>query len=234
MMVIAGCATSGPAKPPETIVPPPQEIAASSGWWFAKFRIYWPAEEQAKWHLDLLIAHKIVLPALAQHKDEILLWRFHRRAKRDKVGHRFSFIFYAPAQTAYQVFNILRSNELLSEMESAGMIIESLFDNTEKITKSLIEDASDPSWPPPIKKNWPYFIVGASQMWLNLISEAIADMPNPYRPLSLEENEDQYKEANITISKLWQEKGQHAFLHHLSALFGYQEIIFYDKRMLKF
>ena len=76
--------------------------------------------------------------------------------------------------------------------------------------------------------------MGASQMWLNLISETIAGMPNPDSPLSLQENEEQYKKANAAISELWQKEGQHAFLHHLSALFGYQAIIFYDKQMLKF
>jgi hypothetical protein len=234
MMVIAGCAATGPVKPPETIAPPPQEIASSNGWWFARFRLPWPAEEQVNWHLDLLIAHKIVLPALVQYKNEILLWRFHRRAVRDQAGHQFSFIFYAAAQTAHQVFNILRSNELLSQMKSAGMIIEDRFNHTDRITKPRIEDASDPKWPPPIQKSWPYFIMGTSQMWLNLISDAIADLPITDGPTSLQEIEEQYKEANIAVSELWQNKGQHAFLHHLSAMFGYQEIIFYDKRMLKF
>jgi hypothetical protein len=76
--------------------------------------------------------------------------------------------------------------------------------------------------------------MGASQMWLNLISETIADMPNPDSPLSLQENEEQDKTATAAITALWQKEGQHAFLHHLSALFGYRPIIFYDKRMLKF
>ena len=234
IMVIAGCTTAKPLKSREIIAPPPLEIASSSGWWFAQFRMLWPEEEHASWHLDLLIAHKIVSPVLAQYKNEIRLWRFHRRAVRDQAGHQFSFIFYTSAQTAYQVFNMLRSNELLSEMKSAGKIIADRYDNTDTITKPRIEDASDATWPPSIQKNWPYFIMGASQMWLNLISETIADMPNPYRPLSLEENEEQYEKANAAISKLWQKQGQHAFLHHLSALFGYKEIIFYDKRMLTF
>ena len=234
MMVIAGCATTGPTKSPESIAPPPQEIATSHGWWSAKFRMHWPAEAQANWHLDLLIAHKIVLPALVQYKAEIRLWRFHRRAVRDQSGHQLSFIFYTSAQTAYQVFDMLRSNEFVSEMKFAGMIIEDRYDNTDRITKPRIEDTSDATWPPSIQKNWPYFIMGASQMWLNLISETIADVPNSDRPLSLQENVEQYKKANATISELWQKKGQHAFLHHLSALFGYQEIIFYDRRMLKF
>jgi len=234
MMVIAGCATTGPGKSPEMIAPPPEEIASSDGWWFAKFRMHWPAEDQANWHWDLLIAHKIVAPVLEQYQDRIRLWRFHRRAVRDGGGHQFSFIFYASAETAYQVFNMLRSNELLPEMKSAGMIIKDLYDNPDKITKPRIEDSSDASWPPSIQKNWPYFIMGASQMWLNLISETIADMPNPDNPLSLQENEEHYKKANAAITALWQEEGQHAFLHHLSALFGYRPIIFLDKRMLKF
>jgi hypothetical protein len=234
MMVIAGCATTGPGKLTETIAPPPQEIALSSGWWSAQFRMTWPAEEQANWHWDLLIAHKIAAPALAQYKDVIDLWRFHRRAARDDAGHQFSFIFYASAETAYQIFNMLRANETLSEMKSAGMIIEDRYDNTDKISRPHVEDTSDASWPLPIQKNWPYFIMGASRMWLNLISETIADMPDSDRPMSIEEMAEQYKKANAAISELWKEKGQHAFLHHLSALFGYRAIIFYDKRMLKF
>ena len=76
--------------------------------------------------------------------------------------------------------------------------------------------------------------MGASQMWLNLISDTIASLPEPDSPLSLQEIEEQYKDANAVISELWQNEGQHAFLHHLSALFGYRAIIFYDRRMLKF
>jgi hypothetical protein len=119
-------------------------------------------------------------------------------------------------------------------MKFEGMIIEDLYDNTDKINKPLIEDTSDATWPPSIQKNWPYFIMGASRMWLNLISETIAGIPDSDSPMSLQENENLYKKANDAISELWKKDGQHAFLHHLSALFGYREIIFYDKRMLKF
>ena len=71
-------------------------------------------------------------------------------------------------------------------------------------------------------------------MWLNLISETAAEMPKFYSPLSLEENEQQYKNIDETIGALWEENGQHAFLHHLSGLFGYKPIVFHEKRMLKF
>ncbi len=234
VMAIAGCATTVKRKAVETIEPPPAEIASSAGWWSARFRMYWPPEEEPFWHTDLLIAHKIVAPVFLQYKDRIYLWRFHRRAARDGAGHQFSFIFYASAQTAYQVFDTLRSNALLTEMAYTGRVIEEVYDNPDRITKPRIKDTSDPNWPSLIQKSWPYYIKGVSQMWLNLITETVADMPTPDAPLSLDEYEELYKEVNATITSLWENNGRHAFLHHLNALFGYKPFVFYEKRMLKF
>jgi hypothetical protein len=59
-------------------------------------------------------------------------------------------------------------------------------------------------------------------------------MPTADTALSLDEYEEFYKEVNATITSLWENNGRHAFLHHLNALFGYQPVIFYEKRMLKF
>ena len=234
VMAIAGCATTVKRKAVETIEPPPAEIASSAGWWSARFRMYWPPEEEPFWHTDLLIAHKIVAPVFLQYKDRIYLWRFHRRATRDGAGHQFSFIFYASAQTAYQVFDTLRSNALLTEMAYTGRVIEEVYDNPDRITKPRIKDTSDPNWPSLIQKSWPYYIKGVSQMWLNLITETVADMPTPDAPLSLDEYEELYKEVNATITSLWENNGRHAFLHHLNALFGYKPLVFYEKRMLNF
>ena len=233
MMVIAGCATMGSAKSAEPIAPPP-EIVSAEGWWFARFQLQWPEEEPVSWHWDLLIAHKIIAPVMEQSKGSIRLWRFHRRAARDQVGHQFSFIFYASAETAYQIFDALRSNALLDKMKSAGVIIADIYDHPDKIDKPRINDTSDPSWPSALQKSWPYYIMGASQMWLNLVTETVADMPQPSAALSLDENEQLYKEVNAIITSLWETNGRHAFLHHLNALFGYKPIIFYEKLMLTF
>ncbi len=234
MLAIAGCATTVKRKAVQTIEPPPTETASSAGWWSARFHIYWPPEEEPFWHTDLLIAHKIVAPVLLQYKDRIRLWRFHRRAVRDEAGHQFSFIFYAAAETAYQIFDVLRSNALLIEMTYSGRIIAEVYDNPDRIAKPRIKDTSDPSWPSSVQKSWPYFIMGASQMWLNLITETIAEIPAAKTPLSLDEYEEFYQEVNATITSLWETNGRHAFLHHLNALFGYKPVIFYEKRMLKF
>jgi hypothetical protein len=234
MLAMTGCAMIVKRKAVETIEPPPAEIASSDGWWSARFRMQWPQEEEPFWHTDLLIAHKIVAPVLLQYKDRIRLWRFHRRAARDGAGHQFSFIFYASAETAYQVFEMLRSNALLKEMAYTGRVIEEVYDNTGRITKSRIKDTSDANWPSLIQKSWPYYIKGVSQMWLNLIAEAVADMPTADASLSFDEYEALYKEVNATIISLWENNGRHAFLHHLNALFGYNPLVFYEKRMLRF
>ena len=233
MMVVAGCTMMASGKIPEQVAPPP-EIASAEGWWYARFRLRWPEEEPVNWHWDLLIAHKIIAPTLDQFKGDIRLWRFHRRAARDPAGHQFSFIFYASAQTAYQIFDALRANELLAEMKLTGVLIADFYDQPDKIGKPGIGDTSDPNWPPAIQKSWPYYIMGASQMWLNLINETVADMPPRSAALSLDENEQLYKKVDEIITSLWETNGQHAFLHHLNALFGYKPIIFYEKRMLTF
>jgi hypothetical protein len=233
MMIMAGCTTTAPAKLPGLTAPPP-EIAASEGWWSARFQLQWPEEQPVNWQWDLLIADKIIAPVLGQYKESIRLWRFHRRAARDPAGHQFSFIFYASAEKAAQIFGALRADALLAEMKSAGVVIAAIYDQPDKITKPRISDTSDPQWPAAIQKSWPYYIMGASQMWLNLISETVAELQPPGAALSLAENEQLYKRVNGVITSLWQNNGQHAFLHHLNALFGYEPLVFYEKRMLTF
>jgi hypothetical protein len=232
MMVMAGC-TTAPVKPSGGGAPPP-EIAASEGWWSARFRMQWPEEQPVNWQWDLLIADKIIAPVLEQYKESIRLWRFHRRAARDQAGHQFSFIFYSSAERATQIFDALRSDALLAEMKSAGVVIAAIYDQTDNIAKPRISDTSDPHWPSAIQKSWPYYIMGASQMWLNLISETVAEMQPPGAALSLAENEQLYKRVNAEITSLWEANGQHAFLHHLNALFGYEPLVYSEKRMLTF
>ncbi len=47
IVIVAGCALPGPVKPTVKIAPPPAEVASAEGWWFARFRMHWPAEEPA-------------------------------------------------------------------------------------------------------------------------------------------------------------------------------------------
>jgi hypothetical protein len=108
LLMAAGCSSMGQiqTQAPKPLTPETLP-AAELGWWKARFQILWAPDEAPSWNVDLILAHQIVLPVLQQHKDAIVLWRFHRRAARDEFGHRFSFIFYASPATAIDIFQAL-------------------------------------------------------------------------------------------------------------------------------
>ncbi|GAA4959031.1 hypothetical protein GCM10025791_44900 [Halioxenophilus aromaticivorans] len=58
------------------------------------------------------LADQVVEPMLTAMAEPIALWRFHRRAGRDKAGHQFSFMFYTDDGTAQQVFTRLEQHPL--------------------------------------------------------------------------------------------------------------------------
>ncbi len=103
-VMLAGCASVGPGVSP---VPPTAKEAtgpSQNGWWYARFVMNWPADKEPSWYIDPLLAHRVVSPVLDRYGNDIVLWRFHRRAARDQAGHQFSFIFYATPETAREVF----------------------------------------------------------------------------------------------------------------------------------
>ncbi len=139
-----------------------------NAWLSVSFKINWSDEAEPGWHIDLLLAHKVISPILDEFKDNILLWRFHRRAARDKAGHQFTFYFYSSTETANQIYESIKSNRILQKIKDAGIVVsDSYYD---KINRPNIEDTSDPKWSPLISKSWPYFINGVCRMWLNLVA----------------------------------------------------------------
>ena len=93
LFVLAGCGAHAPVKTPAAGSQITKIDGQAINWWYVRFRLVWPDEEEPDWSLDALIAHQIVAPVLEQYDDQIQLWRFHRRAARDSSGHQFSFIF---------------------------------------------------------------------------------------------------------------------------------------------
>ena len=231
---IAGCSSIGHIPKKEIIAIKPTDLPEGHGWWYARFRMTWPPDTKPAWHMDLYLAHQVIMPLLKEKKDEIQLWRFHRRAGRDLAGRQFSFIFYSTPQTAQYIFSRLQSDLGLINMKSAGVIERDIYDNPSKITRPNIEDTSDRNWPTSIKKTWPYYINGTSQMWLNLISEVVDDNLDGTPPSSPQEIEVFYKQINEKVTELWREKGRHAFMHHLNAIFGYESVVYWEKRYLTF
>lgn len=232
-LVFAGC-TSAPA-PPVVALPRPAAVQLSDGsWWYARFRMAWPAQAEPSWNMDLLIADQVVKPSLDRHAQEIALWRFHRRAARDEAGHQFSFIFFATAGTAASVFSEISAHPVLELARSSGRITAVLCDDPVSGSRPGIADTSDSVWSAPLRQAWPYYLMGASQMWLDLISQLARDEASTVAALSFDQLDERYAGANAAITSLWQNEGRHAFLHHLNALFGYEPILIIEKRHMRF
>ena len=234
LVFLAGCTSLGQVQKHEVKPVAPEEFPSGSGWWRVRFRMNWPPDTDPVWHMDLYLAHQVIMPLLEKNKKDIYLWRFHRRANRDGAGRQFTFYFYSTSRTAQQIFDALQSNPILSDTLSAGVIDDIVYDNPANIERPNIDDTSDKKWPLSIQKTWPYYITGVSQMWLNLVAE-IADRDlQDDRPATLEDIESFYRQVDETVTELWQKNGRHAFLHHLNAVFGYEPLIYWEKRFMTF
>jgi hypothetical protein len=229
----SGCATRGPAVA-ETVWAQQKPDDFKYGWWHARFQMNWPEKPKPSMYLDAMLAHKIVLPVLNKNRKNIYLWRFHRRAARDNAGHQFSFIFYASPPSARKIYRFIAADPFLHQLKQAGIIVRYTFDDTGTVVRPGIENTSDPSWSVQIQKSWPYFIMGTSQTWLDLIVQHAENKAGENPPLSIQEIQLFYQQIHKSITASWQEEGRHAFLHHLNAIFGYEPVIVYERRLMKF
>ncbi len=230
ILAAAGCASTGGMKP--GIAGAAVQESADKGWWYASFRINWPPDEEPALDTDLLIAHRIISPILYRYRKQIVLWRFHRRAARDEAGHRFSFIFYSTAATARKIYAAIDSSAVVGQLRAEGVILRVLEDDTKTISRPGLGGVSDPSWSVPLQKAWPYFIMGVSQTWLDLIVRYAGERHR--EPHSTAEMLAFYREIGQEVETTWQKEGGHAFLHHLNALFGYGPVNLGGKTQMRF
>jgi hypothetical protein len=233
VLVFAGCA-SAPAPPVVALPRPTTAPLNDNSWWYVRFRMEWPAHADPAWHMDLLIADQVVKPILDRHAPDIALWRFHRRAARDEAGHQFSFIFFAAAGTARSVFSEITAHAVLELARASGRVSAVLCDDPASVSRTAIADTSDPVWSAPLRQAWPYYLMGASQMWLDLVSQLARDEASTGAALSFDQLDGRYASAGEAITTLWQNEGRHAFLHHLNALFGYEPILIIERRHMRF
>lgn len=208
-------------------------VEESKGWWYARFRMKWPENQTPEWHVDLLLAHKVITPVLNRYKTDIDLWRFHRRAARDEEGHQFSITFYSFPETAQQVFSALKSDKLLRRMKRAGVVTQDLYEDPARMIAPRLEDTSDGNWSPTMRKSWPYFIMGVCEMWLNLINELSEKTLTQKRP-PLKNLLSSYRQINDAITDLWQREGGHSLLHHLNAIFGYEPVLVHEVNLRRY
>jgi len=244
LVVSTGCASKQPIYQDAAAVVAGSEVKGAftqeKGWWRAAIRIKQVkgAEEgvdDTRWQVDLFLAHSVMAPILEKYHDDITLWRFHRRSVPDANGHQFSFIFYSSPQTARHVLEEIAASSLLAEAKKRGFITAETYDDTTILAHPAISDTSDPNWSTITQKAWPYYIMGVSQMWLAMIDDIIIDNPPPAEALqSINGLIDYYEEVNEVVTTLWHDEAQHAFLHHLNAIFGYEPMLYYEPRLMRF
>jgi hypothetical protein len=227
-ILTASCATKPPPRH-DTVAPTEER-----GWWRAAFQMDWPEESEPRWYVDLFLAHEVIRPILESHEADIPLWRFHRRAARDALGHRFSFVFYSSPQTANQVFESIGSSARLRQLTEAGVVRGVDCDVTGTVYRPRVEDTSDPAWSEAMRRAWPHYIMGVSRLWLSLITESLGKHSSGKNPSSAPEIQALYEQVSEDITATWQQEGRHALLHHLNAIFGYEPIVVYEKRLMEF
>jgi hypothetical protein len=229
-VLLAACAHQRPAVSTDTgALPAPDMQVDQQGlyWWYARFEMDWGEERRADFSQNLIIAHEVVAPLLLRYSDEIELWRFHRRAAHDVAGHQFSFIFYASPEAARAIFDAISASALVDELLDSGDLVALKLDDPGRPQRSSIAGTSDSSWPRRVQNSWPYFIMGVSLMWLDLLEQtvdrealgALTDIPGRL---------EYYRKVHEDITALWKEVGRHALFHHINAIYGYEplELVF--------
>ncbi len=215
LLLLTACAT------PQAVItePAPPVLAAEEEyWWYVRFGHVWPEGEDPAWHRDVLLADRIVAPTLDEYSKHIALWRIHRRAARDSAGHQFSFIFRTTPDVVARINARIESDPLLARLLQGDKLKTVRYDDPAKPQRPAISDTSDRNWTLEMQRAWPHYIMGVSRLWLELIRELAAkadestDLDTRYAAISAE------------LDKLWLHQGSHALLHHLNAVFGYQEV----------
>ncbi len=191
-------------------------------WHQACFRLRWEGETP-DFSLDALLAHRVVQPALEDLGGSLPLWRFHRRAVRDKSGHLFSLLYYSEPGVEQDLQSVLQDNETLASLTREGVVLSWTVSCRQPGATHAPGAFSDPAWDPRVQKSWPYFIMGVSLSWLALIDE-VASVKVVSGADDLASLLTAYQTVDAEVTELWQSQGQHAYLHHLNAVFGYQPL----------
>jgi hypothetical protein len=192
------------------------------------------ADGEPRWSTDLILADQVVAPVLVAHRAAIALWRLHRRAAADATGHQFSFLFYGAPEVARRVFADLQASCTLRALVDAGVVREQEYSDTAWVDSPGIADTSDRSWSPALQVNWPFYIMGVSDLWLGLVTAyaAAGDRPGPCAPVR--PLQTHYEKVASAVDTIWENEGGHALLHHLSGVFAYKPVAVHETRLTRF
>ena len=234
VMILSACTRVEMVRTaPEAI--PSGSLAATredDGWWSIAFHVQRDPEQAVDWYLDTLLADQICAPARARFRPRIGLWRFHRRAAGDDVGHRFSLLIYTDETTANALHGHMTESTMLAWLEEERRVATPTLARLVLSGPPPVAHSSDRNWPPEIQASWPWYIMGVSQTWLSLIDQVKAE--KPLSSASGEELLEYYQEVNERVTALWRDYGQHVYLHHLNALFGYAPLVIRETNLKRF
>lgn len=234
LLMLSACTRVVVVDTPMQALPKSTIGAAQAGedWWDIDFTMNWDREQPPDLFLDALIADQVCAPALASVGGQIRLWRFHRRYAPDAIGHRLRLRVYTDEASADRLFENVRASSVVQWLESDEWV-----DSVKMMRRVRPEDppiarASDADWPPAIQASWPWFIMGVSQAWLVLIKEVSAEQR--YEGTSKWTLLDHYRKVDESIDGQWRAFGQHAYLHHLNAIFAYEPIVIRGNYLMSF
>lgn len=219
--LLVGCA-SAPVelKPPH---PYGEKLGKQSySWHQLRFKWHWPADRRPDWSLDALLADQVLSGVITRYRDTLPLWRFHRRAARTPAGHQFSFIFYSSKRTAGKIKSAASDHQVTRRLLARGLLEKVRLTRPDQA--SALYATSDAGWPQPLQESWPMFIMGVSQTWLALIEFHAREQGVDAGDEDMGSQIERYANVSQAVNTLWSQNAQHAFFHHLSAIFGYQPV----------
>lgn len=190
-------------------------------WYSEMFRIERSDASKTKWWIDYLIFDTFVRDCIAENEADLSMWRIHRRSAGGEAGHQFSFLYYGSYDVSKSIKSFVNQHNILEFLKNFNLLRDWL--HREKGNE--IEATCDPNWPLPLQKAWPYYIMGVSQMALELIAN-LRPSPRPsLDKISVEDCEIYYTQIMTKVSEVWQKWGSHAFFHHINAIFGYVPVV---------
>lgn len=186
----------------------------------------WPEGEPAQMWIDILLLDTLIRDVLGRYRKDLLLWRIHRRADtQDTAGHQFTFLTYTEEQVAAAIDEEIKAGSDLRALKNHNLLREYFLEREMGTDIDRIEGTSDKSWVLEVQKSWPYYIMGVSEMLLDLVHQLKRGAKAPALDSEIDQLRSFYFQLNNELYGIWQHQGSHAFLHHLNALFGYISMI---------
>ncbi len=223
--LLAACALV-PADPQSSttttpVTPRHNDIVDDDARWFQScFRMPFDAQGKPVWATDLVISDRVLSVVLDAHREHIQFWRFHRRAAPDAAGHQLSLIVYAPPTSYASITTAIDAHSVLATLRSQGYLNEVQHDCRHWEDPTDVAATSDQSWSPEVQRAWPYFIMGVSANWLALVQAYAVELESHNKTLP-----EVYSSVEESMAELWARHAQHAYFHHLSAVFGYKPML---------